>query len=113
LYPAAEKFTTKIASLNKATGTVHLSGVVRATSGLTTFPRTNAVDGKIMRVTLADDSGQVTVVVWNEKAVELQALRANSRLLLINVRVKEAQSGGVEVHVGSNTYINVQTDRAL
>ncbi len=63
-----------------------------------------------MRVTLADDSGQVTAVVWNEKATELETLKPNSRLLLINARVKDAQNGGFEAHVDSNTYINVQTN---
>ncbi len=108
-YPAVEKYTTKIGSLNNASGTVHLSGIVKGVSGLTTFPRAGDVDGKVMRVTLADDSGQVTAVIWSEKAVELETVKANSRLLLINARVKEAQNGGFEVHVDSNTYINVQT----
>ena len=63
-----------------------------------------------MRFTLEDDSGRVTVVAWNEKALELEkTLKANSRLQLLNARVKEAQNSGVEVHVDSNTYVNVQT----
>jgi replication factor A1 len=56
-----------------------------------------------------DDSGLVTVVFWNEKATELEnTLKANARLLLINARVKENQNGGLEVHVDSNTFIDVQ-----
>ena len=107
-YPDTEKFTTKIGSLNTSSGAVQISGTVKGTSGLTTFTRSNEADGKVMRVTLSDDSGQVTVVVWNEKAAELEALKINSLLRLINARVKEAQNGGIEVHVDSNTYINVQ-----
>ena len=45
-YPSAEKFTTKIGSLNCASGTVHLSGTVKAVSALTTFARTDDVDGQ-------------------------------------------------------------------
>ena len=109
-YPAIEKFTSKIGSLNNASGAVHLSGVVKDVSGLTNFTRSDDTDGKVMRFTLADDSGQVTAVVWNEKATELEkTVKANSRLLLVNVRVKEAQNGNVEAHVDSNTYVNVQT----
>jgi replication factor A1 len=109
-YPAIEKFTSKIGSLNNASGAVHLSGVVKDVSGLTNFTRSDDTDGKVMRFTLADDSGQVTAVVWNEKATELEkTVKANSRLLLVNVRVKEAQNGDVEAHVDSNTYVNVQT----
>jgi len=107
-YPTAEKFTTKIGSLTSASGTVHISGVVKAISGTTNFPRSDEVEGKVMRVTLADDSGQVTVVVWNEKVDELERLKANSRLFLINARIKESQNGGFEVHVDSNTCVNFQ-----
>ncbi len=108
-YPPLEKFTTKIGALNRASGTVHLSGTVKDVSGLSTFPRGDDTDGKVMRFTLSDETGQVTAVVWNEKAKELEkTLKVNSRLLLVNVRVKEAQDGDVEVHVDSNTYINVQ-----
>jgi ssDNA-binding replication factor A large subunit len=107
-FPIAEKFTTKIGSLTSASGTVHISGVVKAISGTTNFPRNDEVEGKVMRITLADDSGQVTGVVWNEKTDELKTLKANSRLVLINDRVKETQNGGFEVHVDSNTCVNFQ-----
>ncbi len=113
IYPAAEKFATKIGSLTCISGTVHLAGTVKAVSGLTTFPRSGDVDGKVMRVTLADDSGQVVTVVWNEKTVEIETLKVNSRLLLLNARVKETQNGGFEVHVDSYTYIDVQTAQQL
>jgi replication factor A1 len=109
-YPAVEKFTTKISSLNKASGAVHLSGVVKDVSGLSSFARSDDTDGKVMQFTLADDSGQITAVVWNEKAAELEkTIKVNSRLLLVNVRVKETQNGDVEAHIDSNTYVNVQT----
>ena len=88
---------------------MHLSGIAKAVSALTTFPRTGDMDGKVMRVTLADESGQITAVVWNEKAAELETLKPNSRLLLINARIKDGQNGGFEAHVDSSTYVNVQT----
>ncbi|HMK94753.1 MAG TPA: OB-fold nucleic acid binding domain-containing protein [Candidatus Limnocylindrales bacterium] len=109
-YPATEKFTTKIGSLTGASGAVHLSGVVKDVSGLSSFIRSDDTDGKVMRFTLADDSGQVAAVIWNEKVTELEKkVKVNSHLLLVNVRVKEAQNGDIEVHVDSNTYVNVQT----
>ena len=63
--------------------------------------------GSITRLTLADDSGEITVVFWNEKATELEnTLKANTRLLLVNARVKEGQHGCIEVHVDSNTLVD-------
>jgi replication factor A1 len=107
-YPPIEKFTAKIKTLNVMSGNVLISGTVRAILGKTNFTRNDSTDGIVMRLTLADDSGQVTVVVWNEKAAELQNVKANARLLLVNAKVKETQNGGVEVHVDSNTFVDAQ-----
>ena len=108
-YPAIEKFATKIGSLNKTSGNVHLSGTVKAVLGLTKFTRSDQSDGTVMRFTLADDSGEVTVVAWNEKAQELEKnLKANTCLQLGNVKVKETQNGGIEVHVDFTSFVNVQ-----
>lgn len=106
-YPPIEKFTVKIKTLNATSGNVLLSGTVKAVLGKTNFTRNDSTDGTVMRLTLADDSGQVTLVVWNEKAAELENLEANARLQLINAKVKEAQNGGLEVHVDSNTFVNI------
>jgi ssDNA-binding replication factor A large subunit len=107
--PPIEQFTTKISSLNPNLGNVHLTGVVKAVFGKTGFTRNNDSDGVVMRFALRDDSGETTVVVWNEKVEELEKLfRESARLLLVNARVKEAKGGAVEVHVDSSTYISVQ-----
>ena len=108
-YPSIEKFATKINTLNIKSGNVNLSGEVKEVLDEKSFIRSDTSVGTVTRLTLTDDSGQVTVVFWNEKATELEkTLRANARLLLINARVKEGQNGGFEVHVDSNTFIDVQ-----
>jgi replication factor A1 len=108
-YPAIDKFATKICSLNKASGNVHLSGTVKAVLGLSKFTRSDQSDGTVMRFTLADDSGEVSVVAWNEKALELEKnLKANARLQLGNAKVKETQNGGMEIHVDFTSFVNVQ-----
>jgi replication factor A1 len=108
-YPSIERFATKINTLNTTSGSVNLSGEVKEVLGENSFIRSDSSVGTVTRLTLADDSGLVTVVFWNEKATELEnTLKPNARLLLINARVKEGQNGGVEVHVDSNTFIDVQ-----
>ena len=109
-YIAIDKFATKISGLNKTSGNVHLSGTVKAVLGLTKFTRNDQSDGTVMRFTLADDSGEVTVVAWNEKAQELEkTLTANACLQLGNAKVKEKQNGGIEVHVDFTSFVNIQT----
>jgi hypothetical protein len=61
-----------------------------------------------MRFTLADGTGEIPVVAWNEKAEELEkAVKVNAGLRLVNASVKEASNGGFEVHVNSYTYAEV------
>ena len=108
-YPSIEKFTSKINTLNINSGTVNISGAVKEILGESTFIKSDTSVGTVTRLTLADDTGKVTVVFWNEKATELEnTLKANGRLLLVNARVKEGQNGGLEVHVDSNTFVDVQ-----
>jgi hypothetical protein len=46
------------------------------------------------------------VVVWNEKAEELEkSLKINAHVQLINAKVKGNASGEWEVHVNSYTYV--------
>jgi replication factor A1 len=108
-YPSIDRFASKINTLTLESGNVTVSGEVKEVLGESTFIRSDTTVGTLTRLTLADDSGHVTVVFWNEKAAELENnLKANACLLLVNARVKEGQNGGIEVHVDSNTFINVQ-----
>jgi len=107
-YPPIESFTQKISGLNPNSGSVHLCGAVKAVLGKTGFTRGDS-DGVVLRLALRDDSGEATVVVWNEKVDEVERkLRDGAKLLLVNARVKEGKNGGLEVHVDSNTAIEVQ-----
>jgi len=108
-YPAIDKFASKINSLSKTSGNVHLSGNVKAVLGVNKFTRNDQSDGTVMRFTLNDDSGEITVVAWNEKALELEkTLKANASLQLGNAKVKETQNGGIEVHIDFTSFVNVQ-----
>jgi replication factor A1 len=105
-----ERFASKINTLKVDSGNVNLVGVVKEILAESTFIRSDSSVGTVTRLTLVDDSGQALVVFWNEKATELENnLKANARLLLINAKVKEGQNGGLEVHVDSNTFIDIQT----
>ncbi len=106
--PPVEKFTQKIGDLNSNSGNVHICGSVKAVLGKTGFTRGDT-DGVVLRLALRDDSGEAVVVVWNEKVDEVEKkLRDCNMLLLVNARVRDGRNGGVEVHVDSNTAIEVQ-----
>jgi replication factor A1 len=107
-YPSIEKYATKIQALNSLSGNAILLGTVKAVLGKKTFKRSDNTEGTVMRLTLADDSAVVTVVAWDEKVAELENIQAETRLLLVNARVKDAQNGAFEVHVDSNTFVDIK-----
>ena len=107
-YPSIGKFATKIKEITNAHKIIHLLGVVKEVFPLSTFARQDQSTGKVLRFTLADGTGDVAVVVWNEKAEELEPfLKKNVELQLVNAKVKAASSGGFEIHVDASTCVDV------
>jgi ssDNA-binding replication factor A large subunit len=107
-YPSLVRFATKISEITSARKTIHLVGTVKTVFPASTFTRQDQSSGTVMRFTLADGTGEIRVVAWNEKAEELEkTVKVNAGLRLVNASVKEASNGGFEVHVNSYTYAEV------
>jgi ssDNA-binding replication factor A large subunit len=107
-YPSIGRFATKIKEITKAHKTIHLVGVVKEVFPSSTFTRQDQSTGKVLRFTLADSTGEVAAVVWNEKAEELEPfLKSNVELQLVNAKAKAASSGGFEIHVDTSTYVGI------
>jgi ssDNA-binding replication factor A large subunit len=107
-YPSVGKFATKIKEITRAQKNIHLIGIVKEVFPSSTFTRQDQSTGKVLRFTLADSTGDVAVVVWDEKVEELEPfLKRNVELQLVNAKVKAASNGGFEVHVDASTYVEV------
>jgi ssDNA-binding replication factor A large subunit len=107
-YPLIGKFATKISKIAKAYENIHLTGTVKELFPASTFTRSDMSTGTVMRFTLADETGEIPVVVWNEKAEELEkSLKINVNLQVVNAKVKENANGKLEAHVDSYTYVEV------
>jgi ssDNA-binding replication factor A large subunit len=103
-----DKFATKIKEITAAQNNIHLAGTVKEVFPASTFTRSDMSTGTVMRLKLADETGEILVVIWNEKAEELEkSLKVNAGLQLVNAKVKENGSGEFEVHVNSYTYVEV------
>jgi replication factor A1 len=112
-YLSIGKFATKIKEITKAHKNIHLIGIVKEVFPSSTFTRQDLSTGKVLRFTLADSTGEVAVVVWNEKAEELEPyLKRNVKLQLVNAKVKATSSGGFEIHVDASTYVDVSAEAA-
>ena len=105
-YPSIGKFAIKISEITQDSNNVHLVGTVKEVFPVSTFTRSDMSAGRVMRLTLEDETGEISVVIWNGKVEELKNLKKNANLLLANAKVKE-NGIGLEVHVNSYTYVEV------
>jgi replication factor A1 len=111
-YPTITKFATKIGEITQAykSKKVNLMGIVKELFPSSTFKRPDSSSGKVMKLILADETGEISVVVWNEKVDEVErALKKGVKLQVINAKVKKTISEGLEVHVDSGTYVEAFT----
>lgn len=111
-YPSISKFTTKIGEVSRTLKNrkVNVRGTVKKLFPASAFERRDSSSGKVMRFIFADETGEIPVVVWNEKVDELEeTLRKGVKLQLVNARAKKTINKGLEIHVNSQTYVEAIT----
>jgi len=109
-YPTVSTFSTKIGQLTQThkNKKVNVIGVVKELFSASTFKRKDSSSGKVMRFTLADETGEIPVVAWDEKAENLdKMLKKSMKLQVVNATVKKATSGTMELHVNTGTYVEM------
>jgi ssDNA-binding replication factor A large subunit len=107
-YPDLFKFATKISQITTAHNSIHLAGIIKEVLPASKFTRNDTSTGTVMRLKLADETGEIPVVVWDEKAEEFgKVIKVNAGLQLVNAKVKESGNGELEVHVNSYTHVEL------
>jgi ssDNA-binding replication factor A large subunit len=107
-YPTISKFATKTGEITQShkNKRVNITGTVKKLFPASTFERRDSSSGKVVRFVFADETGEIPVVVWNEKVDELEeTLRKGVKLQLVNAKVKKTINKGLEIHVNSQTYV--------
>jgi replication factor A1 len=107
-YPTITRFTTRINQIthDQKNKKVNVIGKVKRFFPASTFEREDSSSGKVMRFILADGTGEISIVAWNEKVDELQAmLKEDAGLQIVNAKVKKAMEQKLEIHVDSETYV--------
>jgi replication factor A1 len=107
-YPSVSKFSVKIKQITSEQKNVNLDGTVTEVFNTSTFTRSDQTAGKVLRFKVADDTGEIIVVAWNEKVDEIETkLRKGAPVSIVNARTKPSQNGETEVHIDFSTYISV------
>jgi replication factor A1 len=89
---------TSIAEMKEAAIELHVLGVVHSKPRLYEFDR-NGQRGAVLRTVLADSTGSVPLVAWNEKAHELGNLKRGDILRIQGARLRRDNFGRLEIHL--------------
>jgi replication factor A1 len=107
-YPGIGRFVTRIGELNAShrNKRINIIGTVTKTFPASSFQRADSTQGRVMHFVLSGNTSEIPVVVWNEKAVELEkTLLVGARLKIVNAKVKKTRGReGLEVHVDAATH---------
>jgi len=109
-YPSISKLTTKIHEVNVEQKSVNIEGYITDVYASSTFTRTDQTAGKVLRLKIADETGEVVAVFWNEKAEEIEPkAKRGAQIQIVNGRTKLNQNDQdqVEVHVDSSANVTV------
>lgn len=109
-YPTIAELSTKIRAVNSALKNRRLNivGKVKQIVQESTFERKDLKVGKVMRLVLMDETGEISLVVWNDKVNEVkQVLEKSTIMQIVNAKVKKTINGKMEIHADHETYIDV------
>lgn len=104
--PKIPKRRLKIGELDVNIYNITICGVVKKIGPLTSFEWKDK-PGKILSLILGDETGEVRVVFWNEKAEEATDLKEGNVIELSSVYTKPGRTEKIEIHVDSESTIKV------
>ncbi|MGQ4914508.1 MAG: DUF2240 family protein [Candidatus Asgardarchaeia archaeon] len=94
--------SAKIKDLQIGDSYVTLIGKVINIFGVREYTKKDGSKGKIGKIVIADDTGMITVVLWNDKAeiLETRKIKRNDVVRIDGGIVKESLTSEREIHIG-------------
>ena len=106
-FPSINRFYKKIKQITKPETRVNTFGRVMKISPINTFTREGGVSGKVRRIEIRDQTGRITVVLWNSKVDELGDLEIGKYLEIFGAKVRKDLNGRLELHVDGSVDVTV------
>jgi ssDNA-binding replication factor A large subunit len=97
-FPEFKELFTQLGNLTVTANQVNAIGIVDVDPRYYTFAKEDRV-GSVLRAVLADESGSIPMVAWNERAEELRDLKKGDVLQIVNARVRLDSNARPELHV--------------
>ncbi|MFH1328806.1 MAG: OB-fold nucleic acid binding domain-containing protein, partial [Candidatus Bathyarchaeota archaeon] len=102
-YPPVSHFFSKITELRNK-DEVNVNGAIVRILPVKTFERAERV-GKVMRLRIVDETGEVDVVVWDDQVESVKNLKRGDSIQLMKGKIKENTIGEPEIHVGKRSQL--------
>ncbi|WP_436934059.1 single-stranded DNA binding protein [Halovenus marina] len=90
--------------------TVDIAGVVRSTDPKRTFDRDDGSEGQVRNVRLQDDSGDIRVALWGEKAD--RDVTPGDEILITDAEIQDGWQDDLEASAGWQSAVTVLADGA-
>ncbi len=97
---------TPLGKLTAGASQVNAIGVVQSDTRYYTFAKEERA-GSVLRTIVADESGSIPLVAWNERAEELKELKIGDIVQMLNGRVRLDKNARLELHVESRSQIQL------
>ncbi len=92
---------------------VNIIGVVKGLSQISSFKRANGTQGQVMRIRLADDTGRVRAVFWDDQVNSVKDTKRGDVLEIEGGQVRRGLGNVLEVHVGGLGQVKFLKDSEL
>ena len=110
-YPSLAHFVQRVKDLTKQSEETIVEGIVDRMHSVSTFERSDGTLGKVRRLVLRDETGQIPLVLWNKKVDELLTLKNGSFIRIMDARVRENRTDQLEIHTKNSTQIELLTEQ--
>jgi len=109
-YPKLEDLLTDVCEVNAEQREVNVVGVVSSPPRIISFKKPDR-EGLVLRTSIGDETGNIGVVAWNERAEELKGLNKGDVIQIVCGKVKRNAAGFPEVHLGKRSKTSVLREK--
>jgi len=106
--PQLKDLFKKIGELREEKNGVNTVGVAEDIIPTTTFRRGEEI-GRLAKVELIDETGEIWAVFWNEMTESLTDLKRGDRVEVVNAKTRRNIQDSLELHIGKRSQVTTST----
>lgn len=107
-FPEFSELFTPVGRIASESSQVNTVGVVQLDPRIYSFTKEDRV-GSVLRTVIADESGTMPAVAWNERADELREIKKGDILQVVNARTRLDTNSRPELHLESRSQVAILT----